>query len=757
MAKLGLLVLGLAAGALAGCAGGGDPPACTPSATGGESSIGGAGGVGGVGGQTTTSSDGGHGGAGGAAAVGGLCADYIACSNPCGAEDLGCIYRCYYASSFECRVCNDRYTACLMDNGCLDSSGNVDMTCFNEHCYPAYDLCYVGTVQPSCEDADGDGFGLFCPAGPDCDDTRASIHPGQVESCNGADDDCDGVVDDKMVGCTKQRKWAVLLYMAGDNNLGDSALAEIEQLALSGGTDGNVGVALQVELGAQQSFYDQILPPEVFERTWRMIVPSSGRPDLGAMFGHASSIGDVDITRPEALSDFLEWGRQVMPADHTMVIIWDHGGGWSGALEDEGSFAFMSMPDLRAGFEGSSLRPEVIAFSACLMGSAEVLTELQGLTDYVVASEEVSAGMPSPQMVRALHQQPQTSPVDAALTLQAATKHQAEGYAMSYTIGTYDMAGVPALVSALEALGAKLTTDMAGLHDAIAAHLPAVQSMAFASARDLADLGHELTGVGDAELDSRLAAAVTASTSPELIVRFDSATSAHPDPWTPSLADAHGVSIFLPRPADTDAAEVAAYGLLRSSQIDPGWDGLVGAWLGNAALGVTQGDFHVGLGWTVSSGQPQDADLDLFIYEPHVGWGAPYLGAPLDGTFSDDSLQSGEAAESFDASSSVGAGSYLVFVRYQDNGLSGTTAEATVDFTDQRFNGNDTTLHGTLSLEHPCATGEGWLGGDIVNGACSDIWFVGKLVRDDDRHTLMPGLYSDFGLRGRKLRLLPRP
>ena len=39
-------------------------------------------------------------------------------------------------------------------------------------------------------DADGDGFAACA----DCDDTRIDVRPGGVEACNGADDDCDGIL-----------------------------------------------------------------------------------------------------------------------------------------------------------------------------------------------------------------------------------------------------------------------------------------------------------------------------------------------------------------------------------------------------------------------------------------------------------------------------------------------------------------------------------------------------------------------------------
>lgn len=61
-----------------------------------------------------------------------------------------------------------------------------------------------GDACDACVDADGDGFHRTpvppgaavqtCPA--DCDDTRANIHPGAEEVCNGLDDDCDGLVDE---------------------------------------------------------------------------------------------------------------------------------------------------------------------------------------------------------------------------------------------------------------------------------------------------------------------------------------------------------------------------------------------------------------------------------------------------------------------------------------------------------------------------------------------------------------------------------
>jgi subtilisin family serine protease len=45
----------------------------------------------------------------------------------------------------------------------------------------------------TCWDEDHDGFYDLACGGDDCDDQNGAVHPGATESCNGIDDDCDGV------------------------------------------------------------------------------------------------------------------------------------------------------------------------------------------------------------------------------------------------------------------------------------------------------------------------------------------------------------------------------------------------------------------------------------------------------------------------------------------------------------------------------------------------------------------------------------
>jgi hypothetical protein len=48
-----------------------------------------------------------------------------------------------------------------------------------------------------CVDADGDGFGENCSRGVDCNDADETMSPERAERCDGKDNDCNGLVDDR--------------------------------------------------------------------------------------------------------------------------------------------------------------------------------------------------------------------------------------------------------------------------------------------------------------------------------------------------------------------------------------------------------------------------------------------------------------------------------------------------------------------------------------------------------------------------------
>ncbi len=57
-----------------------------------------------------------------------------------------------------------------------------------------------GRDSGSCIDEDDDGYGEGCALGPDCDDENANASPAGTETCDGADNDCDGTTDEDLTG-----------------------------------------------------------------------------------------------------------------------------------------------------------------------------------------------------------------------------------------------------------------------------------------------------------------------------------------------------------------------------------------------------------------------------------------------------------------------------------------------------------------------------------------------------------------------------
>lgn len=132
-------------------------------------------------------------------------------------------------------------------------------------------------------------------------------------------------------------------------------------------------------------------------------------PDLNRINSPCQSIGEVDMSDPRVLVDFVSWAAENYPADKYVLIMSDHGMGWPGGWTD---------PEPRGGQGGrgipigqaigdalylhdidSALQTirdqtgidafELVGMDACLMGHMEVFTALAPHARYAAASQEV--------------------------------------------------------------------------------------------------------------------------------------------------------------------------------------------------------------------------------------------------------------------------------------------------------------------------------------------------------------------------------
>ena len=125
---------------------------------------------------------------------------------------------------------------------------------------------------------------------------------------------------------------------------------------------------------------------------------------------------------PDTLADFLSYCKENHPADHTVLVLWNHGGGVFGYGFDNIFGGHLSLKDIRSaltkayGADPDSPPLDIIGFDACLMGNLDVMHSLEGFADYYVLSEETEPnnGWHYTPWLNELSEHPETNPAQAA-------------------------------------------------------------------------------------------------------------------------------------------------------------------------------------------------------------------------------------------------------------------------------------------------------------------------------------------------------
>ncbi|SDV47038.1 clostripain-related cysteine peptidase [Chitinasiproducens palmae] len=123
---------------------------------------------------------------------------------------------------------------------------------------------------------------------------------------------------------------------------------------------------------------------------------------LGGRLQEVADLGTPDMGAATTLSDFISWAGKTYPATNYKLILWDHGGGWTGYGGDEnkpdalGRNSMLSLTSLstalQTGTSNGAVHFDVIGFDACLMATVEVADALKPYGDFLLASQELEPG-----------------------------------------------------------------------------------------------------------------------------------------------------------------------------------------------------------------------------------------------------------------------------------------------------------------------------------------------------------------------------
>jgi len=248
--------------------------------------------------------------------------------------------------------------------------------------------------------------------------------------------------------------WTVMIFMVGDNNLNDQALADLREIKEAGSSK-DITVIVETDLSKGPTNRYLITRDRTLEE------------DVDAQWPE---------TRPEVLKDFLHWSIKYHPAKRYMLLLWGHGRALDSfevpadlpdandidprvrqavirrrnerlsrgkkprkgsqdakpffiiCPDDEARHAISNM-ELKEILESVSHKIDggkihVLGMVACLMGMFEMCYELRNAAHYMIASESLipDTSLPFDKVIPFLIENPKIEPEDVCRTIVSAFK-----------------------------------------------------------------------------------------------------------------------------------------------------------------------------------------------------------------------------------------------------------------------------------------------------------------------------------------------
>jgi clostripain len=377
-----------------------------------------------------------------------------------------------------------------------------------------------------------------------------------------ADDDIDGygLLDiQAAIDATAsevEANWLFMVYLDADNNLESAGIDDFNEMEVAGSTD-DVKIVVQMDR-AERDYADDTTNGNwtgakrfyVTQDTDTSIINSPVIADLG----------EVNMGDPAVLQSFIEWAVANYPAQHYVLVLWNHGSGWrekeasgdsikSICVDDE-SGDELTMTELRSALNAANANTgqtlDIVGFDACLMQMIEVAYQVMGsasrpLVSMTVGSEETEPGdgWDYAATLAALTADPTMTPAELGTQI---VNDYVDSYSSSWDItqSAVDLDYMETLVTAVDSLAIAMTSA-GGDWDAISTARSSAQEYYYYYYIDLyhfAQLVNEDATISQTVRDA--AADVMTAVSNAVIA----------EGHTASVGDSHGLSIYYPETSD---------------------------------------------------------------------------------------------------------------------------------------------------------------------------------------------------------------
>jgi hypothetical protein len=243
-----------------------------------------------------------------------------------------------------------------------------------------------------------------------------------------------------------------MIYMDADNNLEPAAFLDLKELQSVGSTS-NVNILVLLDRYSVNGSEILYITRGGNETIW----------------GGWSNTFELNMSDPRTLVFFINYVVQRYPADHYMLVIWDHGNGWMGVSWDDTNGGYLTMEGLKSALESVNVNIDVLGFDACLMANVEVAytLALTGKVHVMVASEDYEPwyGWPYDAIMNYLVNNPNTTPEELAKVIVEeyvkSYEHGSQGFAIYVTMSAINLDYVKDLVTSMKPLVTVLINNMA--------------------------------------------------------------------------------------------------------------------------------------------------------------------------------------------------------------------------------------------------------------------------------------------------------